>query len=349
MMRPDSEDDLAAMLRNTRGPVAIMGGATRLRPGEGQGTRIDMHGLSGITLYEPEALTLVVRAGTLLADIRKTLAAERQMLAFEPDPRTGSTIGGIVAANVSGPRRVSAGACRDAMLGVRLVTGMGEIVRNGGRVMKNVTGYDLVKLLAGSRGRLGAITEIALKTAPIPPVCATLYLDGLDDVAAVRAMTAALTGPYDVTGAGRLPDGRTILRLEGLPGSVELRAKALADVLSGFGAVLVVEGDTGFQSLRDHAAGAREILWRIVLRPSQAVEMLAQIPSGQQVALDWGGSLIWAEAPPDWQPVLPPGGRAERVQGAPFMSLPVPDPVTARLNAGLRDAFDPHGLFRGVA
>ena len=307
-MRPDSEADLSAMLRAASGPVAITGGASRLHPGEGQGARIDMRGLTGITLYEPAALTLVVRAGTPLAEVQAVLAAENQMLGFEPDPRAGSTIGGVAASNASGPRRVSGGACRDAMLGVRLVTGDGQIVKNGGRVMKNVTGYDLVKLLAGSRGTLGAITEIAFRTTPVPPVRAVLRLEGLDDSAAIAAMTLALGGPYDVTGAGRLPDGKVILRLEGLPGSVALRAKALSAALTGFGVVEVAEDSPDFNKLRDFPQAVSGHLWRIVLRPSQAPALLAQLPGRH--AIDWGGALIWAEAPPGWRPALPPGARA---------------------------------------
>lgn len=342
-MRPDSEADLAAMIRAAAGPLTVTGGASRRLPGEGQGTGIDMTGITGITLYEPEALTLVVRAGTPLAEVQAALAAENQMLGFEPDPRAGSTIGGVAASNASGPRRISAGACRDAMLGVRLVTGAGEIVKNGGRVMKNVTGYDLVKLLAGSRGKLGAITEIAFRTTPVPPVQAVLRLDGLDDVRAIAAMTTALGGPYDVTGAGRLPSGRVVLRLEGLPGSVETRARALGAALSGVGGVEVVEDAADFVQLRDVASSTQAPLWRIVLRPSQAVGVLAQLPGRH--AVDWGGALIWAEAPPDWRPDLPPGARAICVRGAP-VSLPRPDPVTARIEAGLRAAFDPRGLFQ---
>ena len=173
-MRPETEGQLAQMIRDARGPIAVTGGATRLWPGEGQGDRIDTTALTGVTLYEPEALTLVVRAGTPLEEVRQTLAAEGQMLGFEPPVTTGSTIGGVAATNASGPRRVQAGAARDAMIGVRFVDGQGQIVSNGGRVMKNVTGYDLVKLMAGSRGTLGVLTEISFRTAPIPPVTATL-------------------------------------------------------------------------------------------------------------------------------------------------------------------------------
>ena len=341
-MRPESEAELAAMLRGASGPVSVTGGASRLYPGEGQGARIDMRGITGITLYEPAALTLVVRAGTPLAEVEAVLAAENQMLGFEPDPRPGSTIGGVAASNASGPRRVLAGACRDAMLGVRLVTGDGRIVKNGGRVMKNVTGYDLVKLLAGSRGTLGAITEIAFRTAPVPPAHAVLRLEGLDDAAAIAAMTMALGGPYDVTGAGRLPSGRVILRLEGLPGSVALRAKALASALAPLGSVEIVDDISHFNRLRDYPQVSAGPLWRIVLRPSQAAAVLAQLPGRH--AIDWGGALIWAEAPAGWRPHLPPGARATCVSGA-TAQLPAPDPVTARLETGLRAAFDPRGLF----
>lgn len=345
-MRPENEEELAAIIRGSNGPLRVTGGGTRLHPGEMGGSRLDISAITGITLYEPEALTLVARAGTPLAEIQAALASENQMLAYEPDPRTGSTIGGVAAANASGPRRLSAGACRDAMLGVRFITGAGEVVKNGGRVMKNVTGYDLVKLMAGSRGKLGAITEISLKTAPVPPARATLSLSALDDVQTIAAMAAALSGPSDVTGAGRLPDGRVILRLEGLPGSVELRGKALKQMLNSYGEAEITEGDADFAALRDFAQNVTVPLWRIVLRPSQAAQLLAQLPGRH--AVDWGGALIWAEAPPEWTPILPPGSRATRVVGE-AASLPEPDAVTGRLNAGLRAKFDPRGVFGGEA
>lgn len=342
-MRPDSETDLAQMIRGATVPLRITGGGTRLHPDD-NGLRLDMRGITGITLYEPEALTLVARAGTPLAEIEAALAAEKQMLGFEPDPRPGSTIGGVAASNASGARRISAGACRDAMLGVRFVTGEGEIVKNGGRVMKNVTGYDLVKLMAGSRGQLGAITEIALKTVPMPPLRVTLRLSGTGIEGDLAAMVAAMGGPNDVTGAGRLPDGKVILRLEGLPGSVELRAQALRRVLEPFGQIEIVEGDDDFRHLREFQMASTSSLWRIVLRSSQALALLSQLPG--RYALDWGGALIWAEAPPDWTPVLPAGARAARLRGK-AAQLPVADPVTARLQQGIRAKFDPRGILGG--
>lgn len=339
-MRPETEADLARMILAARGPVAAVGGGTRLRPGEGGGAALDLSALSGVVLYEPAALTLVVRAGTLLAEVQAVLAAEGQMLAFEPDARDGSTIGGVVAANASGPRRVQAGACRDALLGVRFVDGLGQVIQNGGRVMKNVTGYDLVKLMVGSRGQLGVLTELSFKTAPIPPVSATLALRDLSAADAVAALTAALTGPYDVSGAGWLPGQGALIRLDGLEGSVAIRSQALTQRLAGFGAVTQAAGCWDRMVPRT----ADGDLWRIVCRPSEAPGLLARLP--QVLAVDWGGALIWADLPAGQTPDLPVwSGHATRVTGAAALTLPAPAPLVARINASLRERFDPRGIF----
>lgn len=340
-MRPETEPELSDIIRSAEGPLRPIGGGTRLEPGEGQGAQIDMSGLRGVTLYEPEALTLVVRAGTPLSEVQNLLASEGQMLGFEPDLRAGSTIGGVVAANASGPRRVLVGACRDAMIGLRFVTGTGEVVKNGGRVMKNVTGYDLVKLLAGSRGSLGILTEIAFKTAPIPPARATLSLPGLDAASAVAALTSALTGPFDVSGAGWLPTRGALLRIEGLEASVRLRAEALAARLAPFGEVQVETHDP-WPSLVPQSA--RGDLWRIICNPSEAAGLLAALPA--PLAVDWGGSLIWVALPPGELPALPGfSGQARRITGAAPARLPAPDPRIARLESDLRQRFDPRGIF----
>ena len=213
MLTPTSELDLAGMVRDAAGPLRIVGGGTRDYGRVGTGEVLSVAGLSGITLYDPGALTLVAQAGTPLAVIEAALAGANQRLAFEPmDHRallgtTGEpTLGGMVAANISGPRRVQAGAARDYLLGVRIVDGSGQIVKNGGRVMKNVTGLDLAKLMAGAHGTLGVLTEVAFKVLPQVAATSTLELRGLADVRAVAAMAAGLGSPFEVTGAAHNPE-----------------------------------------------------------------------------------------------------------------------------------------------
>lgn len=350
-LQPPTESDLADAIRAARAPLTPIGGGTRLMPGEGQGARLSTAALTGITLYEPAALTLVARAGTPLAEIEAALSAEGQRVAFEPPPAPGSTIGGVVAANASGPRRVKDGAARDSLIGVRFVDGRGEVIANGGRVMKNVTGYDLVKLMAGSRGTLGVLTEVAFKTQPIPPATHLLTLPHLDAAAAIPALTAALTGPWDVTAAAWTPQDGALIRIEGLAASVKLRAETLAQRLLSWGEVLIQ--DAPFPDLRSQnilgGEGAKPPTdrWRILCRPSQAATLLARLP--MPVALDWGGSLIWADLPTVETPDLTgTTAQAQRLTGASPLTLPPMTPAVAALNAGLRAQFDPRGIFAGA-
>ena len=346
-MRPETEGQLADLIRGAASPLSITGGGTRAWPGEGGGARLDMTALSGITLYEPEALTLVVRAGTPLETVRQTLAAEGQMLAFEPQGDAGSTIGGVAATNASGPRRVQAGAARDALIGVRFVDGQGEVIRNGGRVMKNVTGYDLVKLMAGSRGRLGALSEISFRTAPLPPVTLTLALPDLDAAAAIPALSSALGGPYDVSGAAWLPGQGALIRLEGLAASVTSRAADLTDRLQAYGAV--TEGDPqAWLLLCPNTQGSQADIWRITCRPSEAPQVLSHLP--EPLSLDWGGALIHVRLPAGQIPDLPHfSGHARRIRGAAPALHPAADLLTARLERDLRAQFDPRGIFGGAS
>ena len=357
-MRPTSEDDLATLVRSVNGPLRVQGGGTRSAAGEGE--LLETGGLSGIVLYEPAALTLVVRAGTPLAEVQAALAAENQRLPFEPGEMGGllgrpgaSTIGGVVATNASGPRRVQAGACRDALIGVRFVDGRGTVIKNGGRVMKNVTGYDLVKLLAGSHGTLGVLTEVAFKLQPIPPATATLILPGLTPARAVAAMSAALGSPFDVTGAAHLPGIGTLIRLEGLAASVDYRVDRLLVALSPFGQA-VVERDPAaaaalWQQVRDAAPfhGREGDVWRISVRPSDGPEVAARL--GGEVVMDWGGGLIWALYPAGMDAraqLTGIAGHATRIRGtAPGIPdfPPEPAPVAA-LTAALRAQFDPRGI-----
>ncbi|MBA3326348.1 MAG: FAD-binding protein, partial [Rhodobacteraceae bacterium] len=254
---PASEDKLADLVRDAgarRAGLSIRGGGTRGLGPAVEGEPLSTAGLTGITLYEPGALTLVVRAGTPLAEVEAALAAEGQRLPFEPwDGRALSgangvpTIGGMVATNASGPRRLQAGACRDSMIGVRFVDGTGAVVKNGGRVMKNVTGLDLVKLMAGSHGTLGVLTEVGFRVLPSAEATATLVFDGHDVTTAIAAMTAATGTPFEVNAAAHVPQGlgegpATMLRLEGLAGSVAHRARELARALGRFGPARLVDG-----------------------------------------------------------------------------------------------------------
>ena len=318
MLAPRDESDLAEAVRAAEGPLAIQGGGTRPVGRPIKGMTLSVAGLSGISLYEPGALTLVAQAGTPLSEIEAALAAEDQMLAFEPmDHRTllgtegEPTIGGVVAANISGPRRVQAGACRDFLLGVRFVDGRGDILSNGGRVMKNVTGYDLARLMCGSRGTLGVLSEVSLKVLPRPDFGACLLLHGLSDADAVTAMSSALTSPFEVTGAAHAPKGVdgtpvTMLRLEGFEASVMYRAGKLKERLSAFADAEVETRQEGAESIRAGWEWVRNVrlfqqktaVWRISVKASEAPELVNSIAGTMafDVLFDLGGGLVWIGA-----------------------------------------------------
>ena len=359
MLTPKTESEVVDMVREAGGPLAVRGGGTRAL-GQPVGEVLSTKGIAGITLYEPGALTIVAKAGTRLAEVEAALAAEGQALPFEP-PMLGhvlgragiSTIGGVVAANASGPRRIQAGACRDALIGVRFVDGRGRVLKNGGRVMKNVTGYDLVKLLCGSHGTLGVLTEVSFKVLPAPTAQATLVLKGLELPEAVAAMTAGLGSPYEVTGAAHLPQVReTWLRLEGFEAAVSARIAKLSDQLSGFGQVEVVR-DHDWSAVRDVRCfeTASGDLWRLSVKPSDALDVASKLPQAQML-FDWGGGLIWVEVSPgfDLRATLSGlKGHATLVRASAETQArlgqfhPEPAPVAA-LAAGLRREFDPRGI-----
>jgi glycolate oxidase FAD binding subunit len=369
-MTPVTETELADIIRATKAPFCIRGGGTRPVGHPVEGETLDLSALTGIELYEPGALTLVVRAGTPVAEIEETLAAEGQRLAFEPmDHRpllgtTGTpTIGGVVALNASGPRRIQVGAVRDFMLGVKFADGQGQMISNGGRVMKNVTGYDLVKLLAGSYGTLGILTEISFKVLPVPETEASLILHGLCVKGAVDAMSAALRSPYEVSGAAHFPhsasDGpSTMLRIEGAEESVLYRMDSLKALLAGHAEMSVIEADasrSAWRQTRDvelfSEATTDGAIWRISAKPSDAPSLIARMGEDVQTQLDWGGGLIWAKAATNTDVRDALGefdGHATLIRAGANNCLPVfhpqPEPV-AQLERGLRARFDPRGLF----
>ncbi|TMV94958.1 FAD-binding protein [Thioclava sp. BHET1] len=353
-MKVTTEAELAEAIRDAQGPLSITGGGTR-PVGRSFGTPLEI-AIAGISLYEPGALTMVAGAGTPLAEIEAALAAEGQRLPFEPalwGPVLGaagaSTIGGVVAANVSGPRRIQAGACRDSLIGVRFVDGRGDAIKSGGRVMKNVTGYDLARLLAGSWGTLGALSEVAFKLLPAAPAQATVVLD-LPAGAAPTALAAALASPYDVSGAGWLPGTGAIVRLEGLAASVRYRAAQVRTLLERFGPARIEEDGSAalWQALRDVTpfVGRDGDLWRLSVKPGDAPGIIARL--GCEVVLDWGGGLIWALMPEGTDAraqASPYTGHASLMRGAAEGAVFQPEPApVAALSAGLRAQFDPRGI-----
>jgi glycolate oxidase FAD binding subunit len=291
---------------------------------------LDLSQLSGVTLYEPEELVLSAKAGTPLAEIEALVAASKQELAFEPmdygsllgEPAAAATIGGVLAGNLSGPRRIKAGAARDHFLGVSAVSGRGEVFKSGGRVVKNVTGYDLCKVIAGSWGTLAVMTDVTIKTLPRAETEATVLVLNLDDAAAGKAMTAAVGSYGDVSAAAHLPataaqriaataSGRaavTAFRLEGVAPSVAQRKTVLEKIVAPFGPLAALGEDasrTFWRSVRDvlpfaadGPSGERD-LWRISAAPSQgpAIGRVLTSKAGAEVLYDWAGGLVWAALP----------------------------------------------------
>ncbi len=372
MIAPRSEAELAEAIRTANSPLRIRGGGTRDIGRPVEAPPLSVAGLAGIELYEPGALTLVVRAGTPLAEVEAALADENQRLAFEPmDHRRllgtdgTPTIGGVVAANVSGPRRIQAGACRDALLGVRFVDGSGTVIRNGGRVMKNVTGYDLVRLLAGSHGTLGVLTEVAFKVLARPETECTLVADGLDAAAGVAALSRALGSPFDVSGAAHLDvDGapRTQVRLEGMAVSVAYRRDRLLADMPEFAAVEGEDSAALWQEVRDVTpfAGAEGAVWRVSVKPADGPVLTAALEERglkARAVYDWGGGLVWLLVPEaDHAGAEAVRGAVQRLGGhatliraaqdtraAVPVFQPEPGPL-AVISRGLRAKFDPRGI-----
>src|SRR4051794_2892554 len=343
---------------------------------------LDLSDLSGVTLYEPDELILSAKAGTPISEIEALLAQNNQELAFEPidygpvfeGAPGGGTIGGVLAANLSGPRRIKAGAARDHFLGFTAVSGRGETFKSGGRVVKNVTGYDLCKVLAGSWGTLAALTDVTVKVLPRAETEETVLVLGLDDAAAARAMSAAMGSANDVSGAAHFPaplaasvqaeagTALTALRLEGVAPSVVHRRRALETLLQPFGEVAVLEEAASrdvwrvIRNVMPFTGGTRA-LWRISVAPTRGHEVAGAIGAGAEYFYDWAGGLIWAALPAEGdggatqvRRAVAANGHATliRAPAAIRASVPVFEPQAAAL-AGLtkrvKESFDPKGVF----
>ena len=392
-MRPATEGELSSLVAEhavKRAPIEIMGTGSKRsvgRPVQSAAT-LTTTGLRGISLYEPTELVMSARAGTSLAEVEAELGARGQMLAFEPldvGPMFGAaafqgTIGAVFAANLSGARRVAAGAARDHLIGLRAINGRGEIFKSGGRVMKNVTGYDVARGLTGSWGTLAVLSEVTFKVVPMPERTATLALYGLTDELAVEAMCAAMSAPYEVSGAvhlqgpmaGRLQHeglrslGRavTALRIENFSKSVVYRTGKLQELLAPYGDIHVLDHADSLW-LWDELRGLSVLqrgskpLWRISTAPRVGPAVVSAIGRYMPVEAfyDWSGGLIWLEAPEtadagaaDIRRVIARhGGHATLIRAEPPVRAAVEvfqplERVVERLSRQLKAAFDPAGI-----
>ena len=370
VLKPASETELTDMIVAAAAPLEIVGSATKRHLGHPvqADRRLDMSGFSGVIAYEPEELILEVGAATPLAEIEQMIAARGQQLAFEPPDwsallgSTGSgTVGGLVACNLSGPRRLKAGAARDHILGVRGVTGAGNLFKAGARVVKNVTGYDLPKLLTGSYGTLAALTSVILKVLPAPETEETVVLTGLDDAQAVEAMSVAMQSACEVSAAAHVPGEAVYLRLEGIAPSVAYRRDQLGKVLKRPIEVMAARSSAAkWVAIRDGAMFAenpRHPLWRLSVAPSEAPGIIAALKDRLDIRylFDWAGGLVWIEVPPshDASEALVRGsfttGHATLIRApeATRAAVDVFQPQAAALAAlsgRVKDAFDPRHI-----
>lgn len=370
-------------------PLEIVGQGSKRgigRPAQ-TGHTLDLSDLSGVTLYEPAELVLTAQAGTPVAEIEKLLAENGQRFDFEPMdyaplhglPKGRGTLGGMLAANLSGPRRLKAGAARDHVLGIEAVSGRGEAFKSGGRVVKNVTGYDMSKLLAGSWGTLAALTSVTFKVLPAAETETTLVVIGLLDDAACAAMALAMGSSAEVSSAAHLPEGITgkvafgtlgngpvtLLRLEGFPPSIAYRKDILLGFLRNAGLIEELTGDASrnlWTDIRDcvpFADGSDRPVWRVSVPPADAHAMTLALrrDTPASVFYDWQGGLVWLRME-DGEPHAEAlrgairqhgGGHATLVRASPVVRASVPvfepqAPALAALAARLKEQFDPQGI-----
>ncbi|HYM04048.1 MAG TPA: glycolate oxidase subunit GlcE [Stellaceae bacterium] len=341
---------------------------------------VDASAFSGVRSYEPEELVITAGAATPMVEIDRALATGNQMLAFEPPdwrPLFGTTaaegtLGGLIACNLAGPRRIKQGAARDHFLGFAAVSGRGEAFKAGGKVVKNVTGYDLCKLVAGSHGTLAVLTEVTMKVLPRPEQARSLAISGLDGEAATRAMTAALNSAHEVSGAAHLPAGEsgrdkalTLLRLEGPGPSVAARATALKSELASFGRIDERGGEDSarlWRAVRDvapFAPSSDRALWRVSVPPASGAGVAAAVTRQLDAdhLLDWGGGLVWLAikggddggAAVIRRAVAACGGHATLIRAPDAMRALVPvfepqAPALAALSARVKESFDPRRI-----
>jgi glycolate oxidase FAD binding subunit len=377
--------DIIRAHASDRKPLAIQGQGTKAGLGRlvTADDTLSLRSLSGIVSYQPEELVLTAKCGTPLREITEALVAKRQHLAFEPiasaslfgPSHEGGSIGGVLAANLAGPRRPMAGSARDHFLGFSAVNGLGEEFKAGGKVVKNVTGYDLPKLLAGSMGTLAALTEVTVKVLPAPEKQRTVLIPAPDLTAAHRQMIALMQGTFEIDGAAYLPahlaarsgvdmvravgGALVVLRLTGSPGSVADRCAALRALIDGPSKELhSMRSRDLWAEIRDVAPLLPDLgacLWRISVPPSAGAKIAAVLATGDDWLMDWGGGLLWiarAEASIDdaakvRAALADSGGHATLVRGPETLRREIDvfaREAPAALLQRVKEAFDPHRI-----
>lgn len=379
-LKPKTEAELVDMVQDAlarKTPLDLIGTGTKKGLGRPMQTAatLDLSGFSGIDLYEPEELVITAGAGAKLDDIRELLDGKGQEFAFEPPdlsrllgaPHSG-TLGGMLACNLSGPRRLKAGAARDHILGIAGVSGRGEAFKAGGRVVKNVTGYDIPKLMASSYGTLAALTTVTFKALPKAESEETLVLEGLSDADAVAAMSLAMQSSCEVSGAAHLPaalsDGtpKTFLRLEGVPPSIVYRRDKLAKLLAAPASHLLAPEASRAQwiALRDiHPLSQSDgrCVWRLSVPPADGARIVAALAQRIEMSwfYDWAGGLVWLALPADGDAAAAairaalPLGHATLIRASDALRGRVPvfqpqAPALAALARRVKASFDPVGI-----
>jgi glycolate oxidase FAD binding subunit len=380
-LRPDSDTDLVDMVQEAlaeKTPLEVIGTATKRRLGRPMQTAatLDLSGFSKVSLYEPEELVITAGAGARLDEIRQLVSGKGQELAFEPPDLSrllgsdhSGTLGGALACNLSGPRRLKAGGARDHILGVAGVSGRGEAFKAGGRVVKNVTGYDVPKLMAGSFGTLAALTSVTFKVLPRAESEETLVIEGLSDDEAVAAMSLAMQSSCEVSGAAHLPQAlaggtaKTFLRLEGVLPSIAYRRDKLMGFLNAT-AMHRLEGDTSraqWIAIRDvHPLADQQdrSVWRLSVPPAEGARVTASLALELEARwfYDWAGGLIWIDVPPGADAAVLAiraairEGHATLIRSSEMIRANVAvlhpqAPALAALARRVKTAFDPLGIF----
>lgn len=373
-------------------PLAVCGGGSKRGLGRPMVVTDELYldRLTGVVNFEPAELILTAMAGTPLSEIESLLAGRGQMLAFEPVDWRGllgsesavPTLGGALGCNLAGPRRIKAGAARDHFLGFSGVNGFGEAFKAGGKVVKNVTGYDLCKLLAGSYGTLSVLAEVTLKVMPRPDQSISLLIAGLDDAAAITALADGLNSPHEVSAAAHLPESITtrssvaavasarssitVLRLEGPGSSIAYRAGVLRELLAGRATIVALDQSESERLWREIGEvkpllpvdGC--IVWRLSVPPASGPRTVAEIARSLDATAfyDWAGGLIWLSMPEQGDGGIAViraalgacGGHATLVRAPEAFRARVPvfEPLPAALAAltrRVKESFDPKHLF----